>query len=86
MPNWSIVISILPRSGLSYLIEILIRLKQGTNNNILDNASIHAAQINTRWMQTLPRILKTNWFAYVLFNTQNLNGDQLSKQFLNCPF
>ena len=56
--------------------------KQGTNNKILDNAAMHAAQINTRWMQTLSRLLKTNGFTYVLFNTQNLNRDQLSKQFL----
>ena len=33
-------------------------------------------------MQTLSRLLKTNGFAYVLFDTQNLNRDQLSKQFL----
>ena len=33
-------------------------------------------------MQTLSRLLKTNGFSYVLFNTQNLNRDQLSKQFL----
>ena len=33
-------------------------------------------------MQTLSRVLKTNGFAYVLFNTQNLNREQLSKQFL----
>ena len=32
-------------------------------------------------MQTLSRLLKTNGFAYVLFNAQNLNRDQLSKQF-----
>ena len=33
-------------------------------------------------MQTLSRLLKTNEFAYVFFNAQNLNRDQLSKQFL----
>ena len=33
-------------------------------------------------MQTLSRLLKTNEFAYVLFKTQSLNRDQLSKQFL----
>ena len=33
-------------------------------------------------MQTLSRLLKTNGFAYVLFNAQNLNIDHLSKQFL----
>ena len=43
---------------------------------------MYAAQINTCWMQTLSRLLKTNGFAYVLFNAQNLNRDQLSKQFL----
>ena len=33
-------------------------------------------------MQILSRLLKTNGFAYVLSNPQNLNEDQLSKQFL----
>ena len=33
-------------------------------------------------MQTLSRLLKTNGFAYVLFDTQNLNRDQLPKQLL----
>ena len=59
-----------------------MQLKQGTNNKILDNVSIYAALINTCWMQTLSRLLKANGFAYVLFDTQNLNRDQLSKQFL----
>ena len=63
----------------SQMVKYLYDL-QGTNNKILDNASIHTAQINTRRMQTLSRLLKTNGFAYVLFNTQNLNRDQLSKQ------
>ena len=31
-------------------------------------------------MQTLSRLLKTNGFAYVLFDTQNLNKDQLQYQ------
>ena len=31
---------------------------------------------------TLSRLLKTNGFAYALSNQQNLNEDQLSKQFL----
>ena len=34
-------------------------------------------------MQTLSKLLKTNGFAYVLFDTQNLNRDQLPKQFLH---
>ena len=59
-----------------------MQLKQGTNNKILDHVSIYAAQINTCWMQTLSRLLKTNGFAYVLFDTQNFNRDQPSKQFL----
>ena len=33
-------------------------------------------------METLSKLLKTNGFAYVLSNPQNLNGDRLSKQFL----
>ena len=66
----------------SQMVKYFIRLKQGTNNKILNDASICAAQINTRWMQTLSRLLKTNGFADVLSNPQNLSGDQLSKQFL----
>ena len=34
-------------------------------------------------MQTLSRLSKTNGFAYVLLDTQNLNRDQLPKQFLH---
>ena len=66
----------------SQMVEYLYNLNRGTNNKILDNVSIYAARINTCWMQTLSRLLKTNGFAYVLFDTQNLNRDQLSKQFL----
>ena len=64
------------------MVNNFIRLKQRTNNKILDHASIDAAQINARWTQTLYKLLKTNGFAYVLFNPQYLNRDQLLKQFL----
>ena len=47
----------------SQMVKYLTRLKEGTNNKILDDAPICAVQINNRWMQTLPRLLKTNGFA-----------------------
>ena len=65
----------------SQMVKYLLHLNRKQQKS-LDNASIYAAQINTCWMQTLSRLLKTNGFAYVLFNAQNLNRDQLSKQFL----
>ena len=65
----------------SQMVKYLLHLNRKQQKSS-DNASIYAAQINTCWMQTLSRLLKTNGFAYVLFNAQNLNRDQLSKQFL----
>ena len=65
----------------SQMVKYLLHLNRKQQKS-LDSASMYAAQINTCWMQTLSRLLKTNGFAYVLFNAQNLNKDQLPKQFL----
>ena len=64
------------------MVKYFLRLCQGTNNEIIDDAAICAISINSRWVQTITRLLKTNGYAYVLHNPKNVDKNKLSEKFL----
>ena len=65
------------------MVKYFLRLCQGTNNNeIIDDAAKCAISINSRWVQTITRLLKTNGYAYVLHNPKNVDRNKLSEKFL----
>ena len=64
------------------MVKYFLRLCQGTNNEIIDDAAICTISINSRWVQTITRLLKTNGYAYVLHNPKNVDRNKLSEKFL----
>ena len=51
-------------------------------NEIVDDAFDCAILINSRWIQTITRLLKSNGFADSLNNPSNVNKETFAKQFL----
>ena len=61
------------------MVKYFLRLCQGTNNEIIDDGVICAISINSCWVQTITRLLKTNGYAYVLHNPKNVDRNKLSE-------
>ena len=64
------------------MVKYFLRLCLGTDNAIVGDAAIFAISINSRWVQTIIRLLKTDSYAYVLHNPKNVDRNKLSKQFV----
>ena len=64
------------------MVKYFLRLYQGTNNEIIDDTAICAISINSRWVQTITRLLKANGYAYVLHSPKNVDRNKLSDKFL----
>ena len=64
----------------SQMIKYFVRLAQGTRNIIVNDAFACAIAQNTRWIQTVMRLLKVNGF-YFLY-PHDINKDSLKKQFM----
>ena len=64
------------------MVKYFLRLSQKTKNEILHDAFDCAILINSRWIQTIIRLLKSNGFADALSNPSNVNRETFAKQFL----
>ena len=66
------------------MVKYFLRLCQGTNNEIINDAAICAISTNSRWVQTPIRLLKTktNGYAYILYNPKTVDRNKLYEKFL----
>ena len=64
------------------MIKYFIRLAQGTSNSTVNDAIACAIAQNTRWVQTVMRLLKVNGFYDAFLYPHNINKDFLKKQLM----
>ena len=57
------------------MIKYLMRLFNGTNSSILDEAFQSAKLNKTRWYQSIHTLLRVNGFAYVLNDTRTFDRE-----------
>ena len=66
----------------SQMVKYFLRLSQRTKNKIIDDAFDCAISANTRWVQTVSRLLKTNGFTNILLCPINIDKEAFQKQFI----
>ena len=64
------------------MVKYFLRLSQRTKNKIIDDAFDCAIPVNTRWVQTVSRLLKTNSFTNILLCPINIDKEAFQKQFI----
>ena len=66
----------------SQMVKYFLRLSQKTKNEIVDDAFDCAILINSPWIQTITRLLKSNGFADAISNPSSVNRETFAKQLL----
>ena len=65
----------------SQMIKYFLRLAHGTANDIINDAFIYAKEINSQWIQTVTKLLKSNGFSYVISSPLSVDKDKFHKEF-----
>ena len=65
----------------SQMIKNFLRLAHGPANDILNDAFICAKEVNSQWIQTVPKLLKSNGLSYVISSRLSVDTDKFRKEF-----
>ena len=63
----------------SQMITYFLRFAHGTANDIINGAFFCAKEINSQWIQTVTKLLRSNGFPYVI--SSSLSVDKDNKEF-----
>ena len=66
----------------SQMVKYLLRLSQRAKSKIIDDGFDYGLSVNTHWIQTVSRLLKTNGFTNILFCQINIDKEAFQKQFI----
>ena len=65
----------------SEMIKYFLRLAHGTANDIINDAFFCGKEINSQWIQTVTKLLKSNGFSYVISSSLSVDKDEFHKEF-----
>ena len=61
------------------MIKYFLRLAHGTANDIINDAFFCAKEINSQWIQTVTKLLKSNGFSYAISSSLSVDKDKFHK-------